>query len=276
VTKALTAEQVRSYSDDGFLFPFALYTPDQAAELFQKYEALETSIGDSPMEKFRIKAQLPFPWLCDVVREPKLLDAVEDLIGPDILCWGASFFAKKPHDPGYVSWHTDSFFYGFEPADTLSAWLAFNASTIEAGCVKYIPGTHKGPPAVHEIKPHKNNLIPIGQTVIDVDEDRAVDAVLQAGEIVFHHESVVHGSAPNNADHPRVGLSIHYVAPHIKETRFDGSTAMLVRGENKYDYWGVDPEPQKDMDPICIAAMEETRALYLNATREKAAKGGRS
>ena len=99
MTKALTAEQVRSYSDDGFLFPFALYTPDQAAELFQKYEALETSIGDSPMEKFRIKAQLPFPWLCDVVREPKLLDAVEDLIGPDILCWGASFFAKSRMTP---------------------------------------------------------------------------------------------------------------------------------------------------------------------------------
>jgi hypothetical protein len=228
------------------------------------------------MEKFRIKAQLPFPWLCDVVREPRLLDAVEDLIGPDILCWAASFFAKKPNDLGYVSWHTDSFFYGFEPANTISAWLAFNPSTHEAGCVKYIPGSHKGPAAIHEIKPHKNNLIPVGQTVIDVNDDEAIAAELNPGEIVFHHESVVHGSGPNNASHPRVGLSIHYVAPDVKETRFEGSTAMLLRGEDKFGYWGEDPEPQADMDPKCIKAMEDTRALYLNATKKKAAEGGRS
>ncbi|MBT3989851.1 MAG: phytanoyl-CoA dioxygenase family protein [Rhodospirillaceae bacterium] len=274
--KVLTAEQVNGYEEKGFLFPFPLYSSDEISALFQKYTALEDKIGDSPMDKFRIKAQLPFLWLCDVVREAKLLDAVEDLIGPDILCWGASFFSKKARDPGYVSWHTDSFFYGFEPADTLTAWLAFNPSDLESGCVRYIPGSHKGPPAVHELKPHENNLIPVGQTVPNVDESQAEYAVLKAGEIVFHHESVVHGSLPNNADHPRIGLAIHYVAPHVRETRFEGSTAMLLRGEDKFGYWGIDPEPQEDMDPVCIKAMEDMRALYLNATRDKAAAGGRS
>ena len=86
--------------------------------------------------------------------------------------------------------------------------------------------------------------------MIDVPEDKAVDAVLRAGQVVFHHESVVHSSTPNRSHHPRIGFSIHYVAPHVRETRFDGATAMLVRGRDQYGYWGSDPEPREDFDPI--------------------------
>jgi len=272
--KALSQQQIDAYHDDGFLFPFDLYSEEEAGELSRRFQALEEEIGHDPQERFRIKAQLPFPWLCDVVRNERLLDAVEDLIGPDILCWGASFFAKKAHDPRYVSWHTDSFFYGFEPADTLTAWLAFNESSIEAGCVNYIPGSHKSA-TTHELKPHPDNLIPMGQHALGVDEGKSVPAVLKAGQIVFHHESVVHGSGPNNADHPRVGLSIHYVAPHVRETRFEGSTAMLLRGVDTYGYWGADPEPNEHLDPVCIQAMDDTRALYLKATANKIEAGGR-
>jgi len=275
VGKALTEAEIKAYHRDGFLTPFTVYEPDEAAGLATKFHELEDAIGDEPQERFRIKAQLPFPWLCDVVREPRLLDAIEDLIGPNILCWGASFFAKKAHDPRFVSWHTDSFFYGFEPAETVTAWLAFHPSTVESGCVRYIPGSHQSE-TVHEIEPDQDNLLPMAQNAVGVDESMAVDAVLAPGQVVFHHEAVVHGSGPNTADHPRVGLSIHYVAPHVRETRFEGSTAMLLRGEDKFGYWGKDPEPQKDFDPICIQAMHETRALYLNATKTKIVEGGRS
>ena len=209
------------------------------------------------------------------MRNPRLLDGVEDLIGPDILCWGASFFAKKANDPRYVSWHADSFFYGFEPAETLTAWLAFHPSTVESGCVKYIPGSHKNQ-THHDIKPDADNLLPMGQNATGQPWETAIDAVLNPGQVVFHHESVVHGSGPNNANHPRVGFSIHYVAPHVRETRFEGSTAMLVRGEDKYGHWGRDPEPQEDFDPVCIQAMHDTRALYLAATADKIESGGRS
>lgn len=273
--KILSGDQVAAYGENGFLFPFDVYGPDAAAQLRDKFEALENAIGDEPQDRYRIKAHLPFPWLCDVVRAPRLLDAVEDLIGPDVLCWGASFFAKKAHDPRYVSWHTDSFFYGFEPADTLTAWLAFNPSTEQSGCVKYIPGSHKFA-TVHDIMPDADNLLPMAQNAKDVPEEKAVSAALAPGQVVFHHESVVHGSGPNTADHPRVGLSIHYVAPHVRETRFEGSSAMLLRGEDTCGNWGIDPEPTEDFDPACIQAMHDTRALYLNATANKIDAGGRS
>ena len=93
--KALTESQVNQFRNDGFLFPYDVYTPEEAEALYDKYAALEDTLGEEPQNRFRIKAQLPFPWLCDVVRHPKLLDAIEDLIGPDILCWGASFFTKN-------------------------------------------------------------------------------------------------------------------------------------------------------------------------------------
>jgi hypothetical protein len=272
---ALTDDQIKQFEEDGFLFPYDVYTPEDAAVLYAKYAKLEETLGEEPQKRFRIKAQLPFPWLCEIVRHPRLLDAVEDLIGPDILCWGSTFFTKKANDPRFISWHTDSFIYGFEPAETVTAWLGFNDSSLGSGCLKYIPGSHKTI-AQHEIRPDPNNLASLGQNVIDVPEDKAVDAVLRAGQVVFHHESVVHSSTPNRSHHPRIGFSIHYVAPHVRETRFEGATAMLVRGRDQYGYWGADPEPREDLDPICVAAMDATRAKFINSTKNKIAAGGRS
>jgi len=266
--KALTREEVAQYHDQGFLCPYDVCSEEEAAAMYAKFAAMEETLGEEPQEKFRLKAHLPFPWLCDLVRHPRLLDALEDLIGPNILCWGSSFFTKKSDDNRYISWHTDSFFYGFEPRETATAWFSFNASTVEAGCVRYIPGSHKTQ-AIHDFHPHPDNLAPAGQTVRDVDEARAVNAVLRAGQVVFHHESVVHGSLPNKSGHPRVGLSIHYCAPHVRETRFEGATAMLLRGRDTYGYWGADPEPERDYDPRCIQWMLDTRQKFLDATSQK-------
>jgi non-haem Fe2+, alpha-ketoglutarate-dependent halogenase len=269
--RLLTDAQVAHYRDQGFLFPVDVYTPAEADALYGKVASLEAEAGEELQKRYRVKAHLPFPFLCEVVRNERLLDAVEDVIGPNILCWGSSFFSKQARDPRYVSWHTDSFYYGLRPAETLSAWVAFNDSSIETGCLQYIPGTHKGPPAVHEFKPHPDNLVGNGQTVVGVDESKAVNAVLTAGQVVFHHESIVHGSLPNRADHPRVGFVIHYVAPHVRETRIEDATAMLVRGRDTNGYWKPDPEPKVDFDPVCIEMMLQTRARFKAATNDKVA-----
>lgn len=271
--KVLTRGQVDEYQANGFLFPISVYTPAEAKALSDRIERMEAEIGHELQARYRIKAHLPFPWLCDIVRNERLLDAVEDIIGPNILCWGASFFAKKAHDPRYISWHTDSFYYGFDPPETLSAWVSFNDANELSGCVRYIPGSHRWPPPEHEFRPHPNNLAGDGRTVVGVDEGKAVSAVLQAGQVVFHHESVIHGSGPNHADHPRVGFVIHYVAPHVRDTLLDLPTAMLVRGNDSYGYWGRDPEPKVDFDQDCIRLMEETRARFKAVQARKVREG---
>ncbi|NKB21126.1 MAG: hypothetical protein GKS01_11565 [Alphaproteobacteria bacterium] len=268
----LTDEQVLQFRNDGFLFPYNVFKEDQASEIASRFDAMEAKLGEEMQNRFRNKAQLPFPWLCDLVANERLLDAVEDLIGPDILCWGSSFFTKKARDPRFISWHADDFVYGFYPAETVTAWVAFHPATIESGCVKYIPGSHKVT-ATHEFIPNSDNLARNGQTATGIDDHTAVHAVLKPGQVVFHHQSTVHSSGPNNADHPRVGFSIHYTAPQIRETRFEGATATLLRGEDRYGYWGQDPIPQRDFDQRCIDHMEETRALFNQLTKQKIARG---
>ena len=274
MSKVLSQAMVESYHNNGFLFPIKAFSAEEAAVLSTKVEEMEARIGAELQSKFRIKAHLPFPWLCDVVRNTRLLDAVEDVIGPNILCWGASFFSKKAHDSRFISWHNDAFFYPYDPQETLSAWISFNRADLNSGCIEYIPGSHLGPDPKHEFKPEPNNLAPDGRTVIGVDASQAVPAILDPGEVVFHHERVIHGSGPNNSAHSRVGFVIHYIAPHVRNRSADSDTAIFCRGTDPSGYWKPDPEPKQDLDPDCISILEATRGRFLEANKKRVAAGG--
>ena len=262
MTKVLSQAQVEAYDRDGFVFPVRIMDRTGAADLLARFEGLERRLGAEPQQRFKIKAHMPLPWLNALVRNPVMLDAVEDLIGPNILCWGSSFFTKKAHDRRFVSWHQDSTYYGLRPAETVTPWVAFTDSRIDLGCVRFLPGTHKGGILDHAETGDAENLLMKGQTITGVDDSQAVDCELSAGEISIHHESVVHGSSPNTSDGPRIGLSIHYIAPHVRQTAFEGATAMLVRGRDTHGHWAPEPEPAVDLDPACLAALDEVYGQY--------------
>jgi hypothetical protein len=266
MSKLLTNTQIEAWERDGCIFPIHTDTPEEGAANYARFAALEEKIGAEPQNRFKIKAHLPFPWMWNIVRNDNILDAVEDLIGPDILCWGSSFFTKNAHDTRYVSWHQDSTYYGLSERATVTVWYAFNPSTVESGCMRFIPGTHLEGQREHEELHGEDNLLMKGQTIHGIDESKAVDVVLQPGDISIHHESVVHGSGPNNADTPRVGLSIHYIAPHIHQLKLNEAAATLVRGEDTHGHWRQDPEPAVDFDPVCMAALDATFGEYLTGT----------
>ena len=262
MTKVLSQAQVEAYDRDGYVYPVRIMDQAGAAAILERYQALERRLGTEPQTRFKIKAHMPLPWLNELVRNPIMLDAVEDLIGPNILCWGSSFFTKQANDPRFVSWHQDSTYYGLRPAETVTPWVAFTDSRIASGCVRFLPGTHKDGILDHAETQDADNLLMKGQTIRDVDDRRAVDCELSAGEISIHHESVVHGSNSNTSDGPRIGLSIHYIAPHVRQTAFEGATAMVVRGRDTHGYWGPEPEPAEDLDPVCLAALDEIYGHY--------------
>ncbi len=260
--KHLTQDQVDAYHRDGFVGPVDLFSTEEAAQLRAKVEEVEAEMGSQIQQRCKIKAHLPFTFLCDVISHPKLLDAVEDIIGPNILCWGSSFFQKEAHDPGFVSWHQDSTYYGLEPPDTLTAWLAISDSNLESGCMEFIPGTHNQGIYDHKEFKAEDNLLSRGQTIVGVDESKAQSMILKAGQFSFHKEDCVHGSAPNNSDDRRIGLSIHYVPPSIKETGFPGASVMVLRGEDTEGHWAVDMTPKKDWDPECLAELDRVWTMY--------------
>jgi non-haem Fe2+, alpha-ketoglutarate-dependent halogenase len=153
----------------------------EAAALRARLEEYEASAGalSGPL---RQKSHLLFTWLNDLVRQECILDAVEDLIGPDILCWGSSFFIKEPRNTAYVSWHQDSTYWGLEPPDIVTAWVALSDSTSENGAMRVIPGSHLRDQIAHRDTFAPDNLLSRGQEImVDVDERDAVTLELAAG-----------------------------------------------------------------------------------------------
>ena len=142
------------------------------------------------------------PWLNEMVRNPAVLDAVESLIGPDIICWNGGFFTKNAGDGAFISWHQDSTYWGLSHPDVVTAWIAFTPSTVEAGCMQVIPGTQTADQVAHKDTFAAGNLLSRGQEIaVEVDRSKAVDVLLRPGEMSLHHVRIFHGSeADRSAD----------------------------------------------------------------------------
>ncbi len=267
--KAMTDEQVEQYHRFGYVHPFRAVSAEKAMEIRREIEEFEARMGDEAQKFLKIKAHLPFKSLTDLVCHPRILDAVEDVIGPNILCWGSSFFQKNAHDPRYVSWHQDSYYYGMEPANTCTAWIAISTSNIASGCVKVIPGSHLVQ-SEFDTKPDPNNLLPRGQTTANVDASKAVNMELRPGEFSLHHEAIVHNSEPNNSDDRRIGLSVHYIPTSTKQIRFvpEGKrpAAILVRGIDAYNYWDKETPTELQFDPAMFEYLERLKKEYYART----------
>ncbi len=264
--KVLSPDQIARWQRDGAVWPIDMLSAGQAREYCRRFEALEKHIGGEVQARFRIKAHLPFPWLWDLILDPRLADVAEDLIGPDIVCWGSSFFTKKPHDPRFVSWHQDSTYYGLEPPESITAWLAFTQANSEAGCMKIIPGSHKGPAILpHEETRDPGNLLSRGQTIRNIDDSVAVEMPLEAGQMSVHHNKTIHSSEPNRASWPRIGFAIHLAPTHVRQTQFKGALAIRLRGDDPNRNWAEDPRPVCEMSPESLQAVDEYWDRYRTA-----------
>ncbi len=142
MTASLTSDQVASYQRDGILFPVRAMAEAEAAAALRRFESLEAREGGKLGDRTNEKPHILIPWLSDLVRHPKILDAVESILGPNILCWASGFFAKNPSDGTYISWHQDSTYWGLSSPEVLTAWVALTTSNSENGCLQVIPTTH--------------------------------------------------------------------------------------------------------------------------------------
>ena len=204
--------------------------------------------------KMRQKVHLLFTGFADLIRNEAILDAVEDVIGPDILVWGTSLFIKDAGEPAFVSWHQDSTYWGLEPPDGVTAWVALSDVPVESGAMKFIPGSHARGQLAHRDTFDENNLLTRGQT-LDMDESQAVPAPLARGEMSLHHLRLAHASAPNGTGERRVGIAIRCLPPHVRQA--EGRTsATLVRGRDAFGHFDPEPRPTADMTPDAVAAHE--------------------
>jgi non-heme Fe2+,alpha-ketoglutarate-dependent halogenase len=235
LSRRLTVEQRASYRQDGVLFPLPALSPEEVAECLRCIEDLRQAHGGNPKSHELSQCHLHFEWARRLVMHPAILDAVEDVIGPDILVHATSIFQKRPYDGTYVSWHQDGYYMRLDRPDFVSAWVALTDSTRENGCLRVVKGSHLSGSLVHsDSAVAERNLLSSGlEIAVQVDESAATDEVLRAGEMSFHHVNMVHGSNPNLSGFHRTGFAIRYVAPHVKQAS-PHHPVLLARGKDRY------------------------------------------
>jgi non-heme Fe2+,alpha-ketoglutarate-dependent halogenase len=261
--KMLTEAVIRQYQDDGYYAPIRVMPRAEADALRARLEAFEAGAGAVLAGKLRHKTHLLFTWLNDLVRHPGILDAVEDVIGPNILCWGSSFFIKEPRNPGFVSWHQDSTYWGLDPADVVTAWVALSDSTAANGAMRVIPGTHKLDQVPHHDTFRPENLLSRGQEImVDVDDRQAAMLELSAGEMSLHHVRLIHGSDPNPSPQRRIGFAIRYIPTTVRQIAGSHDHATLVRGVDAYGHFEPEERPDADMSDRALAFHAEVTGAH--------------
>jgi hypothetical protein len=264
--KALTREQVDSFHYNGFLFPIPALTPLEVATCLAGLRRLEAELGSPVAEadiKWRSHAYTHSPWFNDLIRHRRILDAIEDVIGPDIVVWTSTFFIKEPHSPTFAAWHQDGTYFGLEPKEQVCAWVALTDASEEAGCMESL--SSRGAPRQMHHAPLglANSINRAGQTIVEpLDDAKPVAMALRAGEFSLHHELAVHRSAPNNASHRRIGIGLNYIPTHVRVDSPVRLKAMLVRGEDRYGHFDLIDPPAAERDAAALAVHQAVSDRY--------------
>ena len=260
MNKILNNHQALDYQRDGHVFPIKALSIDEAHGYRCRLEAAEDALGRKLQHMELHKSYLFFTFLDELVRHECILDAVEDLIGPDILTFSSSLFIKEPGDERFIAWHQDSTYWRFEPTDILTAWVALTPCHRENGCLQLAPGSHRWGQVEHRETFNKRNMLSRDQQIDDEVIERATnqDVVLQPGEISFHHMFTAHASGPNFSPDRRIGFAIRYMATSTRQTGGPKLTAMLVRGTDTHGYYEPEKSPRRDFDPDGMAFHQQT------------------
>ena len=249
---SLTSDQLHSYREDGFVKPIRAFSPERAVELRENIERIERECADADKpidinQYFRVNGQIVIPLLYEMTRTEAVLDAIESVLGPNLLVWSCELFIKEAGSEKIVSWHQDMTYWGMGGSDKqATAWIAITNASEEAGCMRFVPGSHKQQLIPHIDKFSEDNLLSRGQEVaVDVDEDDAVLDDLAPGEMSIHHGRIFHASGPNRSSDRRIGVAIRYVAPDLERSASGRDFATLVRGVDKCGNWINAAPPMK-------------------------------
>ncbi len=222
---------------DGYVTAMPILTEAEAAAYRADFEAAEAQHGAL---HYKAKMHTVLPSALELATHPKVLDAVEAILGPDILLYDCEYIVKEPKTDSFVSWHQDLTFWGLSDDAQVSLWLALSPANADSGCMRMIPGSHKQGVFAHDTSDDANNVLLQSQTVQGVDETQAVLCPLKPGEASFHHGWTLHASMANHSDDRRIGFNAQFIAPHVRQTKHDKDTVMLVRGQDRYGHFETD------------------------------------
>lgn len=274
----LPKDAAQAYWDDGYLFPIDTVGAAKAASWRAELEEAEATWLNAglprPLMTYkRVNAQLVMPLAHDIGTDPAILDAVEGVLGPDILLYSVEFMTKEAHTKNVVTMHQDLAYWGYGESDgILTAWLALSPATRDSGCMDFVKGSHKNPIIPHKDTFDDKNLLSRGQEIqVDVAEEDKVCAALQPGQISLHHGLMIHGSGPNVTDDRRIGAVIRYLSPHVVKPGGHRDFGFPARGTCDTGNYTLTPAPSgwfapQDMDRYEMVRTEQAKVMMAGAT----------
>jgi hypothetical protein len=275
VTK-LSQDKVDAYRRDGYYAPVDVFRVDEARRWRANLEAFEATLPSGPVSAGnRRKLHVRCPWARDLVGDPRLLDVVESILGPDILVFTSTFFIKEPQTDAITAWHQDATYFGLQPYEHVTAWVALSEASIEAGCMEFIPGSHRWGQLEHG----KNALpgtINAGARSISqpLDTSTAVFAPVKTGQVSLHHTLIAHNSPPNRSNDRRIGFGISYIPTHCRHSGSKRMSATLVRGVDRYGHFDLEDDPRTLSVAAQAEAHDRAYTRYRECHAEQAARYG--
>ena len=277
---ALSDEQIARWRHDGFLSPFPLLSAAELQECrdglarFEKWLGAPVNmISASDELKWRTMPYLILPWAARLARDPRILDVVEDLIGPDILIFTSTFFIKEPHSPTIAAWHQDSTYYGIEPKEEVTVWVALTEASEAAGCMEALSYRGKPRQLSHVSRAVRNSVNRAAQVITEpLDAGSPVAMPLQPGWFSMHHGLCPHRSGPNTSSHRRIGLGLNYIPTRTRPSGTIRQAAMLVRGTDRYGNFESVSWPREELGKAEVATHERAISLYRDGYLEEEAR----
>ena len=244
----LSPNQLKEYKDKGFVSPINIFSKDKTNEIRKEIELIEEKIPGELNKSGRYNAHLISPLLDEVTHDSKILDAVQSIIGQNILVCGTTLFIKNPNEKGFVSYHQDAKYIGLNPLNWVTAWVAITDSNEHNGCMRMWSGSHKDSLKDHDQMFNEGNLLTRGQTVNNVPIDETTPLILKAGQMSLHHPTVVHGSDLNKSNDRRIGFVIQsYIGTEVKQV-LGKNSVQLARGIDKFKYHEIIGRPKSLMN----------------------------
>ena len=260
--KKLTLEQVGRYREAGYLAPVNGLSHHEIEPYQYSFRGFLTAAGWPLDRGLQHKPHLYLKWVSDLAQHPSIVDAVEDILGPDLLVWRSSFFIKAPRDSSYTAWHQDKRYWGLSSDEVVTAWIALTESNVENGCLQVLPGSHRQGEVSHSLRLGSGNSLLRGQSAdVGVPAHLIARIELKAGQFSLHHVNILHGSHSNRTGELRAGLAVRYIPPHVRQLGFRQS-ATLVRGTDRFGHFDLEPIPRYDYDPVALRTHAKSVRRY--------------
>ena len=266
---SLNSAELAEYQEQGILFPLPVMSAAEAAGYLDAANGLEEALGGNCKPVELSQMHLYYQWAHELIAHPGILDAVESILGEDLIVWSAGLFPKHPGQGTIVGWHQDGTYWNLDSQQVVTAWIALSESNAANGCMRVIPGTQEWSIQPHRDTYSETNVLSRGQEVeTEFPEDEALDVVLSPGQMSLHHVNLVHGSGPNTSQQQRTGYAIRYISPQVKQTGKEAPTGVLVRGKDRYGNYQLSGPPISLSPEESLARMQEAARSQLAAVMQ--------